>query len=415
MSTTQPSWPQAKQKRTAATRPRAAVIVACVALFTDMLIYGLAIPVLPLLDATVEAGPLGTGILFASYAAAIIIATPFAGRLVDRRGPRGPLLFGLIGLAAATLLFAIGGPYWLLMLARIVQGIAAGMSWVASLALIAAVIPLAKRGRAMGLAMSTIALGTLLGPPIAGLLVQNYGTASPFIVAALIAAIDGVLRIIFIKATPAPSDDPTGPLAVLRVSGSISVIGVIVLSAAIIATIEPTLPQRLNSVFELDALGIGLAFALLVMAGVVLNPVVGGLIGKVNARYLVACGTGLATLGLLTVGLGEQLWQVLTGLVLIGAAIAFFSAPASTLIGVQGMRTTPPALGGAYGLYNLAYATGLMIGPALAGLLVDGLDFSLAFIVLAAATTVLGASTLRTLPTALASPAPPAPASPAPR
>lgn len=61
------------------TRPQAAVVVACLALFTDMLVYGLAIPALPLLDATVDAGP---------------------------------LLIGMIGLAAATLLFALGGPYW---------------------------------------------------------------------------------------------------------------------------------------------------------------------------------------------------------------------------------------------------------------------------------------------------------------
>ncbi|WP_024287174.1 MFS transporter [Cellulomonas sp. KRMCY2] len=384
-----------------ATRPRAAVVVACIALFTDMLVYGLAIPVLPLLDATVKAGPVGTGALFASYAAAMIIATPIAGRIVDRRGPRGPLLIGLIGLATATLLFAVGGPYWLLLLGRILQGVAAGMSWVASLALIAAVIPLPKRGRYMGIAMSMIALGTLIGPPISGLLVHNFGTAAPFILATGIALADGVLRIVFIKPMPAPTDDPTGPLAVLRVPGSLSVIGVVALSAAIIATIEPTLPQHLNTGYSVDALGIGLLFALLVTVGVLLNPIVGNLVGRIDARYLVAGGVLLATTGLLVLGLGNQLWHIIIGLVLLGAAIAFFSAPSSTLIGVQGMQTRPPALGGAYSLYNLAYAVGLMTGPALAGILVGSIGFQAAFITLAVTTGLLGASTLRKLPAAL--------------
>ena len=109
-------------------RPGAALIVAYIALFTDMFVYGLAIPVLPLLPATVQAGPAATGVLFAGYAAATIVVAPFAGRLVDRAGQRRPLLIGLLGLAAATVLFAVGGPYWLFVVARVLQGAAAGMS-----------------------------------------------------------------------------------------------------------------------------------------------------------------------------------------------------------------------------------------------------------------------------------------------
>lgn len=92
------------------TTPTRALIVGAAAMFTDMLVHGLAVPVLPLLPAVVEQGPAATGILFASYAVAMIIATVFAGRIVDRHGPKAPLLIGMVGLAAATLLFATGTP-----------------------------------------------------------------------------------------------------------------------------------------------------------------------------------------------------------------------------------------------------------------------------------------------------------------
>ena len=75
-----------------------------------------------------EQGEAATGILFSSYAAAMIVATLFTGRVVDRRGPKGPLLTELIVLVAATLLFDTGGPYWLLLVARFVQGIAGGIA-----------------------------------------------------------------------------------------------------------------------------------------------------------------------------------------------------------------------------------------------------------------------------------------------
>ena len=66
----------------------------------------------------------------------MVIATLFAGRMVDRRGAKGLLVTGVIVLAIATLLFATGGPYWLLLVARFVQGLAGGIAWVAALSLI---------------------------------------------------------------------------------------------------------------------------------------------------------------------------------------------------------------------------------------------------------------------------------------
>ena len=179
--------------RPAGATPVRATAVAGAVLFTDMLLEGLAIPVLPLLPAVVEQGEAATGILFSSYAAAMIVATLFTGRVVDRRGPKGPLLTELIVLVAATLLFATGGPYWLLLVARFVQGIAGGIAWVAALSLIAAATGIEKRGQMMGIAMSTVTLGVLAGPPLGGILVDAFGPASPFLIAAAIAIVDVAL------------------------------------------------------------------------------------------------------------------------------------------------------------------------------------------------------------------------------
>lgn len=63
--------------------PRAALTVASLALFTDALLYGLAVPVLPLLAGDQGASTVGVGLLFAAYAR--------AGRLhADRRPGRRP-------------------------------------------------------------------------------------------------------------------------------------------------------------------------------------------------------------------------------------------------------------------------------------------------------------------------------------
>ncbi len=385
------------------TNPRMAVAVSCIALFTDMLIYGILIPLLPLMPAVERAGSSATGLLFAAYAAMMIAVTPLAGRLVDRKGPRGPLLAALLGLAAACLLFAVGGPYWLLLISRLLQGAAAGLGWVASLALIAASIPLERRGTYLGLAMSMVSIGTLAGPPLAGWLARDHGHAAPFVLAAAVLILDGVLRVVFVRPTPPSADDPATPLDVLRVGGSWPVVILIAVGSAVTSAIEPILPVRLAVGLGLDTAGIGLLFALLVIIGAVLNPMVGAILNRVSPRLLALIGAALAIAGLLLLGAGSRLPVVIAGIVCLGGAIAFLVAPAGTLIGVQGARTTPPALGGAYSLYNLAYAAGLILGPMTAGALTSALGYSAACAVLAGAVAVVALGGFSRLPRSLSS------------
>ena len=385
------------------TNPRMAVAVSCIALFTDMLIYGILIPLLPLMPAVERAGSSATGLLFAAYAAMMIAVTPLAGRLVDRTGPRGPLLAALLGLAAACLLFAVGGPYWLLLISRLLQGAAAGLGWVASLALIAASIPLERRGTYLGLAMSMVSVGTLACPPLAGWISRGHGHAAPFVLAAAVLILDGVLRVVFVRPTPPSADDPATPLDVLRVGGSWPVVILIAVGSAVTSAIEPILPVRLAVGLGLDTAGIGLLFALLVIIGAVLNPMVGAILNRVSPRVLALIGAALAIAGLLLLGAGSRLPVVIAGIVCLGGAIAFLVAPAGTLIGVQGARTTPPALGGAYSLYNLAYAAGLILGPMTAGALTSALGYSAACAVLAGAVAVVALGGFSRLPRSLSS------------
>lgn len=370
------------------------MIVGSAAVFTDMLVHGLAVPVLPLLPSVVEAGPAATGVLFSSYAVAMIIATLFAGRIVDRHGPKTPLLIGLVGLAAATLLFATGGPYWLLLVARLAQGIAGGMSWVAALSLIAASTPFDKRGQAMGIALSSITLGVLLGPPVAGFLVERFGTAAPFLLAAGIALLDGVLRIVLVKGSPRVTDDPAGPLTVLRVPGSFSIVIAVAIGAAVLSGVEPVLPVHLGA----SALTIGLLFGLASLAAMIANPLVGRYVTTAPPRLLIGGGVVAMAAALIIIGFATQLWHTSVGMILLGISSALLLAPATTMIGEQGIRSSPPTLGGSYALYNLAYAVGLAGGPLLTGFGVQQVGFTTAMILTAIVLAVLGASSLVGLP-----------------
>src|SRR3954466_9489970 len=77
------------------------------ALFVDYFLYGAVIPLAP----HAPAGIIGEdqiALLFAVYAASVLVVTPFFGYFGDRLGPRFMMLTGAALTAAAALLFGIG-------------------------------------------------------------------------------------------------------------------------------------------------------------------------------------------------------------------------------------------------------------------------------------------------------------------
>jgi DHA1 family solute carrier family 18 vesicular amine transporter 1/2 len=119
---------------------------------------------------------------FGVYAVALLATIPFAGRLCDRLGPGRALRLGACGLLTSLLLYATAHGPAMLFIGRAVQGMAGGMSWTAGLALLAAAFPAERRGRALGIAMAGMSLGTLVGPPLGGFLYDWGGPWMPFTV-----------------------------------------------------------------------------------------------------------------------------------------------------------------------------------------------------------------------------------------
>ena len=378
--------------RSASVTAGRATAVAGAILFTDMLLQGLAIPVLPLLPSVVRQGAAATGVLFASYAVAMVIATLFAGRMVDRRGAKGLLVTGLIVLAVATLLFATGGPYWLLLTARFVQGIAGGIAWVAALSLIAATTGFNERGQMMGIAMSTVTLGVLVGPPLAGFLVDALGPASPFLVATAVTVIDLVLLLSLIPGSPRQVDDTAGPFTVLRVPGSVSIVIAIAIGAAVIAAVQPVLPGHLGA--QASSTMIGVLFGIAALVSIIANPIAGRFVASVSPRLLIGIGVIAVVAALLMLGWSSGVWQAGVGMGLLGLSSAMLLAPATTLISEQGFKSSPPTLGGSFALYNLAYAAGLAIGPLLTGFGVQEVGFAAAMVIAAGVLAVFGSLSL---------------------
>ncbi|KAF8938304.1 hypothetical protein BGZ58_001166, partial [Dissophora ornata] len=181
---------------------RAPVAVACVvamALFTDMVVYGVVVPILPIIVKERLGGSSSdVGLLFACYAIGLLASTPVFAILSDKyQNRRIPMMVGMLGLAVATVGFSLANNYWVLIVARIGQGSAGGASWTIGLGMLADVYPPDNLGVVMGATMMANAIGFMLGPIVGSYFFEYHGYKAPFIFCAGLAILD-FLCILFI-------------------------------------------------------------------------------------------------------------------------------------------------------------------------------------------------------------------------
>lgn len=373
-----------KKQENLNTNRKKALFVVTLAVFTDMFIHGMIVPILPIYAASLGISQTALGFLFGSYALALLITTPIFGMISDKLGRRGPMLWGILGLAAATLLFAFANTFWFLFLARILQGCAAAITWTAGLALLADFYPSEERGQAMGIALSGQAIGILVGPSMGGWLYQIGGYMFPFFVAAGMAVLDGLLRLLLLKEEPhREKQTEQQPFELLRNQHFLLIVGAVMIGAAVPSALQPTLPARFEAVFHATPLVIGLLFAVPTIAYAVIAPLIGRLSTKLGHTRMTVLGFIITALAMAFVTLPSNIYLEIAALTLIGIGMGMILAPSLPRMADLAQEKENASYGFTFAIYNTAYSVGMMMGPVLSGLLSESFGMQWAYIILA--------------------------------
>lgn len=102
------------------------------------------------------------------------------GRIADIYGLKRIFVYGIILFTLASLGAALTPLVELLITARMFQGIGASMIFVTGLALITHAFPATERGKAIGINITVVYIGLVLGPVLGGLIIQYLGWRSLF-------------------------------------------------------------------------------------------------------------------------------------------------------------------------------------------------------------------------------------------
>ena len=167
-------------------------------LFIAFLGIGLVIPVLPTLMNELGINGTTIGYLTATFAFAQLIASPFAGKAVDKWGRKIMLVLGLFIFGLSELLFGLGKEIKMLFISRMLGGVSAAFIMPAVTAFIADMTSLESRPKALGYMSAAISTGFIIGPGIGGFLAE-FGTRTPFFFAGALGTIAAILTIILIS------------------------------------------------------------------------------------------------------------------------------------------------------------------------------------------------------------------------
>ncbi|KAH7243306.1 major facilitator superfamily domain-containing protein [Fusarium redolens] len=409
------------------------IVTTCsFAIFTDIFLYGVIVPILPFslqdrIGISINRVQYWVSIALAVFGAALLAGSPIWGYLADRiHNRRVPMLIGLIVLCGATVFLCVGRTLALFMIGRALQGISAALTWTVGLALVVDTVDKEHIGKAMGWISTACSLGILVAPLLGGLVYGKGGYYSVFAMCFGLLAVDIVLRLIIIEVKDAKKWlDRVEPIAVTdpecvvaeepkieenkdtRAQGgtdgqtkdasdpSRSPIKTLVkllgqprflaalwgtfVQALINTALESTLPLLTHEIFGWDSIGAGLIFLPVILPSF-LGPVVGMVGDRYGPKWLASFGFLFATPFVVCLRfVDENTMQdriLLCGLLAgVGITTACIFGPLMAEItwSVQGEDGTEGAgqIAQAYGLYNMAYSGGSLVGPIMGGMVKD--------------------------------------------
>lgn len=165
--------------------------------FIDLVGFGIVIPILPILIEHIGGGPFHVGVIIALFSLFQFLFSPILGRLSDKYG-RKPILIvsSLINSASYFLIFS-SQTFLILFLARMVAGIGSANISVAQ-AYIADTSYSHERTRRMALIGAAFGLGFIIGPLLGGIVGEKFGIGAPFLIPAILSALNTFLIWIFL-------------------------------------------------------------------------------------------------------------------------------------------------------------------------------------------------------------------------
>ena len=356
-----------------------------------------------------------------AYLLAYAVPLLVAGRLGDRFGLKNLYLIGLAVFTAASLWCGLSGSIEMLVAARVVQGVGAGLLTPQTLSMITRLFPAERRGVAMSVWGATAGVATLVGPLAGGVLIDGLGWKWIFFINVPIGVIGLALAVLLVPTLPthphrfdlvavglsgaamfllvfalqegqsagwAPwiwavlvagvgltaafvywqsinEREPLIPLEIFKNRGfTVSSLGVAVIGFATTAMVLPLMFYA-QGVCGLSPTRSAVLMAPMAIVSGALAPIAGKIIDKHHPGPVIGFGFSVLAIALTWLSIemtpATPIWRMVLPLVAMGGGNAFIWSP----LAATATRDLPAELAGASsGVYNATRQVGAVLGSA---------------------------------------------------
>lgn len=340
---------------------------------------------LPLIESEFHISAVALGWISTAYVLSAAAVLMTVGRIADLYGRTRVYLVGLAGFIVLSFASAFAPSATVLIVLRVLQGLAAALLIATSTAMVILSHPPEIRGRALGIQVAGVYLGMTVGPLLGGIIARNAGWRALFVVVGTLSLLNSVvpfwkLRKIDWREPKQGRFDVSGSIIwavalsalLLGFSYLPDVTGAILIAAGVVGLVlffwretradDPILSVDLflrNRVFAfsnaaalinyaatfamtfllslylqynrgLDAQEAGLVLVPGLFVQAVLSVVAGRLADRLPSRILASVGMGLTVLGLFAFAFlagTTPYWYIFTVLCVLGIGFALFATP----------------------------------------------------------------------------------------
>lgn len=357
--------------------------------FAVALGYGVVAPAIPQFALEFGVSNFAASAIVSAFALMRLVSAPFAGWVVSKIGERGTYTIGILGVAVSTgaAAFAMNYPQFLVL--RGAGGVGSAMFTVSATALLAKLSPSDARGRVASLNAAGFLMGGLLGPVLGGV-VAVFGIRAPFILyfCTLIAA--ALVVAIALRGSRAAARGAIGHVGAgggapieLRLTAALRIPQFRVLLFSVFTFGWASFGVRVALIPLLVAIDFGgdaTAAAWVLAAYAAGNAVLIFPSGRWNDTFgrkpLLIIGMAVLALSYVLIPLAPSLWLLAAVLAISGMGSALANpGQQAVLADVLAKRRG----GNTVASYSMASDLGGVLGPAIAGAILDLAGFGWAF------------------------------------
>lgn len=359
---------------------RLAILICALGAMSESLFYTALAPLLTTLDAQLGFDHEQAGVLVAGYAIGYWFGAYPGYRLAARFGPRATAAMGVGFVAVATLGFAWGESFPVLMGARLLVGFGSVIAYTGVLSAAGALAGHEQRGAAIGTVYSGSAAGSAIGPLVGSLSVE-FGRSPVFTGVAAGQAIVAALltRLPTMPATEhAPMRTMRSYLSSSRVRTGLWITSVPGFALGVLT---------LSGTYRLHELGaastvVALAFSGIAVINVFVAPRIGRASDRMGRRRPLMLALAVAAIAITLIAAASFEISTVVLIAVAGAFMLAVAGPGLALIG-DGIRDQGGDPGHATFLMNVFWGPAAALGAIGAGLIHGSIGAEISLIALA--------------------------------